>query len=142
MPRLLAALLLLAAPLGADDARRPEVERAIARMSATIVRIEVISEDGSEGRMLRQHAVGSGAIIDAQGRVVTNYHVAGRGATFLCRLADREELPATLVGADAMTDVAVIQLDLSRRRSKEPLPVAEFADSDRVRAGDKVISMG
>jgi serine protease Do len=143
MSRPLACLLLLAAPLmGADDARRPEVERAIARMSPTIVRIEVISEDGSEGRMLRQHAVGSGAIIDAQGRVVTNYHVAGRGATFLCRLADREELPATLVGADAMTDVAVIQLDLSRRRSKEPLPVAAFADSDRVRAGDTVLSMG
>ena len=143
MPRLLAILLLLAGPLpAADDARRPEVERAIARMSPTIVRIEVISEDGSEGRMLRQHAVGSGAIIDAQGRVVTNYHVAGRGATFLCRLADREELPATLVGADAMTDVAVIQLDLSRRRSKEPLPVAAFADSDRVRAGDTVLSMG
>lgn len=143
MSRLLAFLLLLAGPLAsADDARRPEVERAIARMSPTIVRIEVISEDGSEGRMLRQHAVGSGAIVDAQGRVVTNYHVAGRGATFLCRLADREELPATLVGADAMTDVAVIQLDLSRRRSKEPLPVAEFADSDRVRAGDTVLSMG
>ncbi len=143
MFRLLARLLLLAAPLGAaDDARRPEVERAIARMSPTIVRIEVISEDGSEGRMLRQHAVGSGAIIDAQGRVITNYHVAGRGATFLCRLADREELPATLVGADAMTDVAVIQLDLSRRRSQAPLPVAEFADSDRARAGDTVLSMG
>jgi len=74
--------------------------------------------------------------------VVTNYHVAGRGATFVCRLADREELPATLVGADAMTDVAVIKLDLSRRRSKTPLPIAEFADSDRVRVGDTVLSMG
>ncbi len=135
--------LLLALPLSAaDDARRPEVDRVIARLSPTIVRIEVISEDGSEGRMLRQHAVGSGAIIDAEGRVITNYHVAGRGATFLCRLADREELPATLVGADAMTDVAVIQLDLSRRRAKTPLPVAEFADSDRARAGDTVLSMG
>lgn len=73
---------------------------------------------------------------------MTNYHVAGRGATFLCRLADREELPATLVGADAMTDVAVIKLDLSRRRSRTPLPIAEFADSDRVRVGDTVLSMG
>jgi len=142
MSRFLATFLFAGALAAADDARRPEVERAIARMSPTIVRIEVISEDGADGRMLRHHAVGSGAIIDAQGRVVTNYHVAGRGATFLCRLADREELPATLVGADAMTDVAVIQLDLSRRRSQEPLPVAEFADSDRVRAGDTVLSMG
>jgi serine protease Do len=125
-----------------DQRRRPEVERAIAQMTPTIVRIEVISEDGADGRMLRQHSVGSGAIIDAQGHVVTNYHVAGRGATFLCRLADREELPATLVGADAMTDVAVIKLDLSRRRAQTPLPIAQFADSDRVRVGDTVLSMG
>lgn len=135
------SVVLCAAP-DATQRRRPEVERAIAQMTPTIVRIEVISEDGADGRMLRQHAVGSGAIIDAEGHVITNYHVAGRGATFLCRLADREELPATLVGADAMTDVAVIKLDLSRRRSRAPLPVAEFADSDKVRVGDTVLSMG
>lgn len=142
--RFLLLLLCAGAVLAADDPqrRRPEVERAIAKMSPTIVRIEVISEDGADGRMLRQHSVGSGAIIDAAGHVVTNYHVAGRGATFLCRLADREELPATLVGADAMTDVAVIKLDLSRRRSRVPLPIAEFADSDKVRVGDTVLSMG
>ena len=53
MSRLFASLLLLAASLGAaDDARRPEVERAIARLSPTIVRIEVNSEDGSELQVL------------------------------------------------------------------------------------------
>jgi serine protease Do len=122
--------------------QRPEVTQAIAKMADTIVRIEVISEEGEDGRMRRDHAVGSGSIIDAQGNVLTNYHVAGRGATFLCRLANREEIPATLVGADAMTDLAVIRLDLSRRRSKEPLPVAEFGDSALVSAGDTVLSMG
>ena len=138
-----ALLLLLPTLLLAQDGhRRPEVEAAIARMASTIVRIEVISEEGEAGRMRRDHAVGSGSIIDAQGHVLTNYHVAGRGATFLCRLADREEVPATLVGADAMTDLAVIQLDLSRRRSREPLPVATFADSSKVRPGDTVLSMG
>lgn len=139
----LALLLLLPAILLAQEGRRrPEVEAAINRMAATIVRIEVISEEGEAGRMRRDHAVGSGSIIDAQGHVLTNYHVAGRGATFLCRLADREEVPATLVGADAMTDLAVIRLDLSRRRSTAPLPVASFADSSKVRPGDTVLSMG
>jgi len=143
--RLWLAFLLTMVVLPAEEAvvrRRPEVESAIAKMSPTIVRIEVISEEGSDGRMLRQHAVGSGSIIDPQGYVITNYHVAGRGATFLCRLADREELPATLVGADAMTDIAVIKLDLSRRRSQAPLPVASFADSSAARVGDTVLSMG
>lgn len=139
----LAFLLLLPLALAAQAVqRRPEVEAAIARMASTIVRIEVISEEGEAGRMRRDHAVGSGSIIDAQGHVLTNYHVAGRGATFLCRLADREEVPATLVGADAMTDLAVIKLDLSRRRSAAPLPVASFADSDKARPGDTVLSMG
>jgi len=143
MTRLLTLLAILPALLLAQDARRrPEVEQAIARMASTIVRIEVISEEGEDGQMRRNHAVGSGSIIDAEGHVLTNYHVAGRGATFLCRLADRQEVPATLVGADAMTDLAVIKLDLSRRRSSEPLPVATFADSSKVRAGDTVLSMG
>ena len=143
MPRFLSLLALVPALAFAQDARRrPEVEQAIARMASTIVRIEVISEEGEDGQMRRNHAVGSGSIIDAEGHVLTNYHVAGRGATFLCRLADRQEIPATLVGADAMTDLAVIKLDLARRRSSEPLPVATFADSSKVRPGDNVLSMG
>ncbi len=144
-PLFLSLMLVAVSGLQAEETvqrRRPEVESAIALMSPTIVRIEVISEEGSDGRMLRQHAVGSGSIIDAEGHVITNYHVAGRGTTFLCRLADREELPATLVGADAMTDIAVIKLDLSRRRAKTPLPVARFADSAAAHVGDTVLSMG
>lgn len=140
--RLLILLVLPTLLLAEEGRRRPEVEAAIARMASTIVRIEVISEEGEAGRMRRDHSVGSGSIIDTQGHVLTNYHVAGRGATFLCRLADREEVPATLVGADAMTDLAVIRLDLSRRRSTTPLPVATFADSSKVRPGDTVLSMG
>lgn len=141
--RFLSFIALLPAVTFAQDARRrPDVEQAIARMASTIVRIEVISEEGEDGQMRRNHAVGSGSIIDAEGHVLTNYHVAGRGATFLCRLADRQEVPATLVGADAMTDLAVIKLDLSRRQASGPLPIATFADSSKVRPGDTVLSMG
>lgn len=136
--------LILLAPflaflaLRADDARD-----AIAAVSPSVVRIEVISEEGGEGRVRRQSSVGSGAIIDPEGHVLTNYHVAGRGAAFLCRLADGEELPASLVGADAMTDLAVIRLDLSRRPAgAKPLPVARFGRSADLRTGDVVLSMG
>ncbi len=135
---ILLAPLLAFLPLRADDARD-----AIAAVSPAVVRIEVISEEGGEGRVRRQTSVGSGAIIDAEGHVVTNYHVAGRGAAFLCRLADGEELPAALVGADAMTDLAVIRLDLSRRPAgARPLAIAKFGRSSELRAGDVVFSMG
>ena len=136
--RLLLLPLLAVTGLRADNA-----EAAIARVSPAVVRIEVISEEGGEGRVRRQTSVGSGAIIDAQGHVLTNYHVAGRGTAFLCRLADGEELPAALVGADAMTDLAVIRLDLARRApGAKPLVVAEFGRSAELMTGDVVFSMG
>lgn len=128
---------LASLPLMADEAG------AITRMSPVVVRIEVVSEEGEGGRMRRQSSVGSGAIIDLQGHVLTNYHVAGRGTAFLCRLADGTELPAVLVGADAMTDLAVIRLDLKRLPSGMSLPPpAEFADSTLLKTGDVVLSMG
>jgi len=134
---LLSLLSALAAPVVADSGP------AIAKVSPAVVRIEVISEEGGEGRVRRQSSVGSGAVIDDRGHVLTNYHVAGRGAAFLCRLADGEELPASLVGADAMTDLAVIRLDLSRRAAgAKPLAVAAFGASSALRTGDVVLSMG
>ena len=129
--------VLASLPLLADEAT------AIARMAPVVVRIEVVSEEGEGGRMRRQSSVGSGAIIDLQGHVLTNYHVAGRGTAFLCRLADGTELPAVLVGADAMTDLAVIRLDLKRLPAGFTLPPpAEFADSTQLKTGDVVLSMG
>ena len=140
MRRLLLLLPFLAPHVSAAPS---DPEAAIAKVSPAVVRIEVISEEGGEGRVRRQSSVGSGAIIDDRGHVLTNYHVAGRGAAFLCRLADGEELPASLVGADAMTDLAVVRLDLSRRAAgAKPLAVAEFGRSSELRTGDVVFSMG
>ena len=124
-------------------AARADESAAIARMAPAVVRIEVVSEEGEGGRMRRQSSVGSGSVIDARGHVLTNYHVAGRGTAFVCRLADGTELPAALVGADAMTDLAVIRLDLARLPAGVALPPpAEFADSSALRTGDVVLSMG
>jgi serine protease Do len=50
---------------------------------------------------------------------------------------------ATLVGTDALADLAIIKLDLATRRLKDqPLPVAKFGDSDKLRVGDVVLAMG
>ena len=57
-------------------------------------------------------------------------------------MADGEEIEAKLVGTDALADIAVIRLDLSRRKNKGKLPVAKFGDSDRARIGDTVLAMG
>jgi len=120
-----------------------DVEDAIRKVYPALVRIHVVMEEGSDGRMRKNRGSGSGAIISSTGHVITNHHVAGRGTRFVCTLSNREEVDATLVGTDALSDLAVLQLDLDTRRNKgEPLTVATFGDSDALKVGDVVYAMG
>jgi len=144
---LASAFLALAIPAALHAASpgidAPDVAPAIARMFPTLVRIHVVMEEGSDGRMKKMQGSGSGAIISPEGYVLTNHHVAGRGTRFRCTLSNREEVDATLVGTDALSDLAIIKLDLSsRRNTAEPLAVASFGDSDQLQVGDVVLAMG
>jgi 2-alkenal reductase len=79
---------------------------------------------------------GSGFILDEDGHVVTNQHVVEGGVEFLVVLEDGRELPATLVGADANSDVAVLKVDA-------PVPaVARIGDSDSLLPGQEVLAIG
>ncbi len=116
---------------------------AVDSVYPAIVRIAVVSEKGSGGRMMKSRATGSGVIIDKTGLVVTNHHVAGKATRIACRLHDGEEVMADLLGADPMTDLAVLRLRLSERPEKAiPLTVAKFGNSDEVRVGDPCFAMG
>jgi len=109
----------------------------------TLVRIHVVYEQGNDGRMQKRRSSGSGAIITEDGYIITNHHVAGRATRLVCRLSNREEVDAVLVGTDALSDIAVIKLDLaSRRDPKAKLAVATFGNSDEIQVGDVVLAMG
>lgn len=143
--RLIIPLAIVIAPAlaNAQQTESAEITSAIERMYPTLVRIHVVMEEGSGGRMKKKQGSGSGAIISPDGYVLTNHHVAGRGTRFLCTLSNREEVDATLVGTDALADLAIIKLDLSTRRNPDaPLPVATFGDSDALKVGDIVLAMG
>ena len=131
-----------AAPAPPDAALRAQIDAAVAKVYPALVRIDVVTMVPHGGRMNKYVGAGSGAIISPRGHVVTNHHVAGKASRLTCRLADGQELPATLVGTDPLADIAVVQLDLSRRKGGEPLPVAAWGDSDAVRVGDTVMAMG
>ena len=129
--------------LGAEEEKPSEINQRVNSVYQSIVRIEVVSEIGSNGRMLKTGSTGSGVIIDRSGLVVTNHHVAGKATRLNCRLHDGEQLSANLIGADALTDLAVIRLKLSDRDpNATPLKVATFGDSDLVRVGDSCFAMG
>jgi serine protease Do len=81
--------------------------------------------------------LGSGMIIDAEGHILTNYHVAGGAEKMEVTLAGGGKYPATLVGGDPKTDLAVIRI-----RAKEKLPQVTFGNSDRVEVGEWAVAIG
>jgi serine protease Do len=108
-----------------------------------VVRLDVAQEVYRDGKRTLERGIGSGVIIDPQGRILTNYHVAGRGAEIFVTLFNKERVRASLVGDDHWTDLAVVQLDMeeiSRRGIK--FSFAELGTSTGVLTGQDVIAVG
>ncbi len=115
----------------------------LTRVFPTIVRIEAIRLRPSDGRLTKQWSGGSGVIISKEGHLVTNCHVTEDGDFFRCYLYDGSHVEAKLIGQDALTDLAVLQLDLAQRAKGAPaLVVAQFCDSTALAAGAEVFWLG
>ena len=82
-------------------------------------------------------ALGSGFIIDEKGIVITNNHVIQDAEDIMVRVDGNKEYKATVIGADPLSDIAVLQID-----SKEKFIPVTFGDSDKARIGDWVIAIG
>ena len=82
-------------------------------------------------------ALGSGFIIDTKGIVVTNNHVIQDAEDIIVRVNGDKEFKAKVIGADPLSDIAVLQLD-----TKENFLPVKFGDSDKARIGDWVIAIG
>jgi S1-C subfamily serine protease len=83
-----------------------------------------------------EHIVGSGFIIDPSGLVLTNSHVAFNRQVLVVILDDGTSVPAQLVGADPIFDIAVLRIP------GEKLPTATMGDSNRVRVGEDILTIG
>lgn len=124
-------------------AATPTQDPVLKRVFPAIVRIEAIRLRPSDGRLTKQWTGGSGVVISERGHVLTNCHVTEDGDYFRCYLFDGSHIDAKLVGQDALTDLAVLQLDLSQRaKDTGPLVVAKFGDSEKLTAGDVVFALG
>lgn len=97
---------------------------------------------GDQGQMPMQrgpqveHGLGSGIIISPNGYIVTNNHVIQNATDIRVALNDRRVLPAKLVGADPLTDLAVIKVEASG------LPSLPWGDSTALRTGQTVLAFG
>ncbi|HET7845150.1 MAG TPA: trypsin-like peptidase domain-containing protein [Xanthomonadales bacterium] len=90
---------------------------------------------GPARRRLEQ-SLGSGVIVRGDGYVITNYHVIAGAEDIFLGLQDGRVAPATVVGADAESDLAVLKIEGAN------FPAIGFANGDPVRVGDVVLAIG
>lgn len=104
------------------------------RMVAKRVEPSVVSifRPGFRGR----EGQGSGVIVDPAGYIVTNFHVVNGAKSISVHLTDGRVVPATVVGADDITDLAVLKIDAPN------LIAAEWGSSDDLQVGDLVWALG
>jgi serine protease Do len=78
----------------------------------------------------------TGFVIDPDGIIVTNDHVVDNAQTVTVTTSDGKELTARVLGEDASSDLAVLDVDATN------LPAVELGDSDQVQVGDDVVAIG
>ena len=83
-----------------------------------------------------EHGLGSGVIVSPDGYIVTNNHVVDGAVDVTVTMSDRRILPAKLVGADPLTDLAVIKVNASN------LPSVPWGDSTKLHPGQTVLAFG
>jgi putative serine protease PepD len=110
---------------GAEDvALQGAFVKAVQSVSPSVVQIE------------DQKGLGSGIVLDKAGYIVTNNHVVSGGRRFTVTTSTGKSYPATLAGAFAPDDLAVIKI------SAPHLNPATFADSSKLQVGDLAIAIG
>ncbi len=100
--------------------------------------VTVINEQqrGPIGGDTQEAGSGTGFIIDDQGHIVTNWHVVDGGDEFSVVFADGTSRPATLVGADEISDLAVVKVE------GDVPAVVSLGDSDALQPGQSVLAIG
>ncbi len=100
-----------------------------------------VGPDGAPGgEDLRERALGSGVIVDSKGYIITNSHVVEKADRIRVKLMNDPATvtyPATVIGVDKETDLAVIKID-----AKKPLPAAKLGNSEGMQIGDWVLAIG
>jgi len=128
-------IVLTPTPLPVEIISSADVEEQLvigvyARVSPGVVCITAPDQLGE--------CIGSGFIIDLEGHIVTNNHVAIADSDLLVTLADEHTVPAQVVGADPGSDLAVLKIDVPT----EALTVVPLGESSSLQVGQRAIAIG
>ena len=140
VPESSAPVASTAAPSGGKQisaARNTPAVRVAAAVGPTVVGItnKAVARDWFNNPV-ETEGVGSGVIFRKDGYIVTNNHVISGAKELIVSLADGRSLKGKLIGADELTDIAVVKVDA------DDLPTATFGDSDDVVVGEPAIAIG
>jgi len=113
------------------------VVQVVAKVRPAVAQILVKGTAPSFFEPVPTSGVGSGAVFDRRGYIITNNHVVEGADEMVVTLPDRDKsYNARLVGRDPSTDLAVVQID------PDNLPVVSFGDSDSLQIGESVVAIG
>ncbi len=93
-------------------------------------------ESGFFNQLIPQTGVGSGLILDKDGRILTNNHVVMGADSLTVTLNDGRSYPADVIGGDVKTDIAVIKIRAAK------IQPAETGNSSNLKVGERVIAVG
>jgi S1-C subfamily serine protease len=120
---------------------RIDTERQVARPAFDPTMLDPLLRDlmGDPSTSMRERGQGSGVVIDAaQGLILTNAHVVDQVDGVAITFADGHQVDATVVGADPVTDLAVVRLPSQGAELK----AAPLGDSEALEVGDWAIALG
>ncbi|MFQ5342836.1 MAG: S1C family serine protease [Anaerolineae bacterium] len=132
---LLAGLQVSAAPAvemteqGMGSMDQQELARVYEEVSPSVVFVAVTASGGRSN--------GSGFVLTAEGMILTNNHVIEKAESVSVTLKDGTVLPATVLGRDPSTDLALLKVE-----SATPLPPIRLGDSDQVQVGELAVVVG
>jgi S1-C subfamily serine protease len=124
-------------PLTVEEQTNVEIYE---RVNPSVVNIDTrsVQVDRFFGLQREAEGTGSGAILDTDGHVITNYHVVDGASQIGITLASNENYPAVLIGGDKEQDIAVLKVDAP---ADELTPIT-LGNSDRLRVGQRAYVLG
>jgi serine protease Do len=132
----------------------PDFTQLVQRNAAAVVNLSVKREVSAQGAMrgmpeglqrffrlppdaqFEQTGVGSGFVIDSDGYILTNAHVVDGANEISVKFSDKRELPARVVGVDALSDIALVKV-----KAKD-LAAVQIGRSDTLQVGQWVLAIG
>ena len=139
--KLIFSSLFFVIPLFAQYEFQNQILEAKNKVLPALVHIQPVKEIFASGKRVKVKVTGSGIIFSPDGLVLTNNHVAEKAKYVVCTLSNKDEVPAQVVGLDALTDLAVLKLDLSGKDYKT-VGYVNFGDSDSLQVGQFVMALG